>query len=796
MRAAPDRRGARAIVAVVAVVAVVAAALVVTVPATSATPAVVVDHTCTSSGQQVPSGSGLISTPMLPQITGSSLPVAVPVTLDTTAQINPGGTVTSTAAFSLDVSAVAQAVLVDRVRPGVVAAGYPDLAPSAWVSLGLDDLRVSLVLPPDVLPVGSPTASSPDAPATATFTGTGVELRLGAVGTDTRDPRAPLHFAVSWVATDTGAPAPRELVVHPGPASFTARVDVGLLFFGSPVVGGVRGPWTCTPVQPATVLGRTEVVSDPVPTTAPTTTGSTTPATTAPTTTAPSPPTTVPAATRIPPGACAVGGFDGYGGTTAVQLEATGYFRTARFRGRWALVDPDGHLFFSQGINHVTYAGTPDQFGADPYHQAAAARYGTQARWADAQVQRMHDWGYNTLGAWSDTAGFEAKEPYTVLLDLTAQDFGTGVMEDLWASSWEAGVQQAAATRVAPLRDDPFLLGYWTDNELHWGPDWRPVHLFDEYLRRPASAPGKQALLAFLHARYATFADFAADVTTSATSWTDLEGPTTATTWTASGGQATRDAWVGEVAERYFSVTSDALRAADPHHLLLGPRMMAQVTGTPVLQAAARHLDVASFNDYRIVPELELPLRNADPTYLPVDRGLAAQAAVLDKPIIVSEWSFRAADSGLPNTWPPLFPTLATQDERAAAYEAFTTSLLDTTWIVGQHWFEHSDEPPAGRPGGENSNFGLVDLADDPYPPMIAVSRTMHDCAYARLLAADAIGPTTPPTTPTTTVPAAAGPAATGSPTATDPAGPTPGTGSAGPAPVAPSVRAAPAYTG
>jgi len=65
--------------------------------------------------------------------------------------------------------------------------------------------------------------------------------------------------------------------------------------------------------------------------------------------------------------------FDGYGGSTDLQLEATGYFRTTRFRGRWALVDPDGHLFFSQGINHVTYAGTPDQFGA--YIRAEVAKW-------------------------------------------------------------------------------------------------------------------------------------------------------------------------------------------------------------------------------------------------------------------------------------------------------------------------------------------------------------------------------------------------------------------------------------
>ncbi len=195
------------------------------------------------------------------------------------------------------------------------------------------------------------------------------------------------------------------------------------------------------------------------------------------------------------------------------------------------------------------------------------------------------------------------------------------------------------------------------------------------------------------------------------------------TAWTHTGGEATRADWVGEVAERYFSVTAGAVHAADPNHLFLGPRFLSQTTGTPVLRAAAHHVDVASFNLYELRPELIEPLKNADPTYLPVTDGLAAQAAILNKPILISEWSYRAADSGLPNTWPPLFPTLDTQAQRAAAYEKFVSTLLGTSWIVGQHWFEHADEPPAGRFDGEDSNFGLVDGGDVPYQPLVDVSR-------------------------------------------------------------------------
>ncbi len=725
-------------------------------------------ETCAASGTQTPTGSKLISGPMLPQITSSALPMSIPTSVAATPQINPGGTISTTATFQLDLATVAADILEHRVRPAVAAAGYPTLAPTAWDVVDLHAITVSLPLPTGTTPVGSPVAASSATATSAAFTAGGVTLTADHVQGDTRAPATPISLTMTWAVVDDGAPAPRPIALHPGPITFTADISVGVLFYGSPVLGGVNGPWTCTPDDPAAVLATTEAITAAT-TTAPSTTGPHPSSTTVATTLPPTTTTTWPSTTTTPPRSCAVSGFDRYGGFAGIDLGATGYFHTGEHGGRWWLIDPDGHPFFSQGINHVTFAGTPDQFGATAYQDAVTQKYGTPQRWADAQVGRMQQWGYNTLGAWSDADLFAGREPYTVLLDITAEDFGTGVMEDLWAPAWEASVHAAVAAKVTPARDDPYLLGYWTDNELHWGPDWRPVHLFEEYAVRPATTPGKQAWLTFLHQRYPTFSAFAADFTTTATDWATLGDPTTVTVWTTTGGEATRAAWVHAVAERYFSFTSGAIKAADPHHLNLGPRLIAQVTGRPVLEVAAHYVDVASFNDYAIIPELAAPLRNADPTYLSVDDGLAAQEQILRKPIIVSEWSFRAADSGLPNSWPPLFPTLQTQDQRAAAYESFTTSLLHTDWVVGQHWFEHADEPPAGRPGGEDSNFGLVNLADDPYGPVVAISKTMHDCAYARLLAP---GPSTTTPSPTSSVPPSApappSPSSPSSPSSTD----------------------------
>jgi agarase len=78
------------------------------------------------------------------------------------------------------------------------------------------------------------------------------------------------------------------------------------------------------------------------------------------------------------------------------------------------------------------------------------------------------------------------------------------------------------------------------------------------------------------------------------------------------------------------------------------------------------------------------------------------------RPIMVAEYSFRAADAGVPNSWPPIFPIYATQQDRADAYAAYVETLHRAPWMVGDFWFEYTDEPAGGRFDHEDSNFGVV----------------------------------------------------------------------------------------
>ena len=55
-----------------------------------------------------------------------------------------------------------------------------------------------------------------------------------------------------------------------------------------------------------------------------------------------------------------------YGGwTDGPKYEATGYFRTEKVGDKWALIDPEGHLFFSSGLANVRLANTTTFTGRD-----------------------------------------------------------------------------------------------------------------------------------------------------------------------------------------------------------------------------------------------------------------------------------------------------------------------------------------------------------------------------------------------------------------------------------------------
>ena len=408
---------------------------------------------------------------------------------------------------------------------------------------------------------------------------------------------------------------------------------------------------------------------------------------------------------------------DRYGGWNNLRLEATGFFHVSVRDGIWWLVTPEGNAFISKGVNHVSFrADDAPKLGYSPYQRAVQGKYGSEDAWAQAVVKRLWDWGFNTLGSWSNPSTFSRNMPYTINLDLATRagaDWLKGSVGDFFSEDFEQRMEATCRKLCGPRSSEPWLLGYFTDNELRWGADWRgKLSMLEEYLRFPEGSAGKKAALAFVQQRYADAAALNRAWGTNITGWDELKGGEPSTTDAARKDQA---AWQEVVAGRYFAACKTAIRKADPNHLILGCRFAGQAPD-PVLLGLKDHVDVVSFNNYGQTAPVEA-LQN-------IHRLTA-------RPIMLTEFSFKAMDSGLPNT-KGAGRAVETQKDRADGFTRYVHGLIDLPFMVGFHWFEHADEPKEGRFDGENSNYGLVTIEDRPWDILTQCMREVNAGLEAR----------------------------------------------------------------
>ena len=367
---------------------------------------------------------------------------------------------------------------------------------------------------------------------------------------------------------------------------------------------------------------------------------------------------------------------------------ANGFFQVAKAGDRWLLVTPAGEPFYSVGVNHITNNNNTDrETGLCPYCEAIDSIYESPEAWAEATAERLESWGFNTVGAWSNEELLGPLMPYTELLN-----YGGG-QSDFFSEEFLERVETITQDKVVPLKDDPNLVGWFLDNELKWGKDWRNTNtMLDEYMLLEEGSPGRE-----MAEQYEG----------------DPEG------------------FLLALATQYFEVTTEAVRAVDPNHLILGSRASSLSLPAQVLQAATPYLDVFSVNFYATVGKLFDELNKSWGPLVPIDNWLLAHHELSGLPLMATEFSFRSSESDPPNSYPPIYLTFDTQAERAAAYDEYVQNCFDAPYIVGHHWFEYVDQPVGGRGDGEDNNFGLVTVGDEPYenfvePVTVTNSRAPH----------------------------------------------------------------------
>ncbi|MGA9772317.1 MAG: trehalase family glycosidase [Blastocatellia bacterium] len=385
----------------------------------------------------------------------------------------------------------------------------------------------------------------------------------------------------------------------------------------------------------------------------------------------------------------------------SIGCDGAGFYRVEQRGGVWWFIAPDGKPFFSNGVNVVTTGAVRENYHEGNPEYAAFRHYATTADWVDATLSRLRAWNFNTIGGWSsDEFVKRTAMPYTVVLHLGGSKYVP--WGDLFDEGAERAFDEAARLKIGSLKDDPNLLGYFTDNELGWWDDT----IFFHFLDQPSDNATRSVLLGLLRSHYNNdFARLRRDFDTNqAQNFNALECRAGLTL--KPGGQGARviDKFIFLLAERYYQLARNAIRRCDSNHLILGDRFQGWYPQA-VARAAKPYVDVISTN------------YGADWTdgrfsefYLDTLHRLTG------KPILVTEYYMCAMEnrSGNRNSSAG-FPVVRTQRERAASFRTNLTALAELPYVVGAHWFQYFDEPERGRSDGEDYNMGLVDINDRPY---------------------------------------------------------------------------------
>ena len=281
---------------------------------------------------------------------------------------------------------------------------------------------------------------------------------------------------------------------------------------------------------------------------------------------------------------------------------------------------------------------------------------------------------------------------------------------DMWDPKVVERLDQVARESILPLRDDPRVIGYYTDNEIGW---WNAI-LFKMTLEQASGSGQRQRLIQLLRKTYqndwsALMQDF--EPAPWLESWEDLEGHGMLYLRPGGNGIRVERQFLGVLAERYYSLVHDAVRKHDPGALILGDRYPSFYY-PEVVRACAPYVDLVSCNLNATWADGSFPRYQLETLH-----------ALSGKPLIIGEFYMAAREnrSGNKNTHGS-YPVVTTQKERGAGFRNTLQGLVNLPYVVGADWFQYFDQPTHGRFDGENFNFGLVDIDDQPYAPITSAA--------------------------------------------------------------------------
>jgi len=427
-------------------------------------------------------------------------------------------------------------------------------------------------------------------------------------------------------------------------------------------------------------------------------------------------------------------------GDSDIKLtEGTGYFEVAQDENDvWWFVTPEGNIFYSMGINCVLPCSRPE------YTEAIFEKYGSYEVWAEAQKIRYQRWNYNTLGAWCNLSLLE-NIPYTYQIKTFGEeDFLIArKLPDIWNPEWREFVRSKIENETQEFREDPYLIGYWIDNEVNLGPDiFDKNTLLEEFItsKYEGKENGKLYTVEFLRDRYQNNVEqFNSVWNMDLKSFDDLYAITDLGKkgYIAQHSPFNRrlkediHAFNEFFAENYFSYITTLIRENDPNHLILGTRFHAWGTPKEVIKACGKYCDVLSVNYYRYQRTNNYELMKYIQCFfygcVPLDFWMKRYHEIgYNKPIIVGEFGYAARDAGQ-NKPMGAAKLLLSQKDRANYFEWYAKECFKAPYVIGYHWFSFVDKIKKDV----DTKVGVVNIYDEEYNLLVNRMAEINSLAYS-----------------------------------------------------------------
>lgn len=435
---------------------------------------------------------------------------------------------------------------------------------------------------------------------------------------------------------------------------------------------------------------------------------------------------------------------DRFGGWKGKKFDATGFFRVEKDE-RWWLVTPEGHAFLSFGINHFYPDLWKQAYNSEVWQQRLKienlddwGQFGPALRtWF---LQTCQDYGFNTVGVHNALQILnrpEAAVPYLQPIRFVdIPHWKTAVPNenflDVFAPSFASHCDKLAKEIAAPVKDDPFLLGYTmtdcpllTEEDCRERPDVIGGARRESRIGWPrrlrnlgADAPGKQAYVRTMQKLYRDhIADFNANY---GTQFDTFQALAYAADWRPqtdlSNGNETRDnvEFLKVVVDQYYQTAKDAIRQYDPNHLFFGDKINANTdTLDTVLPITSKHTDVIFYQMYARY-EVQQP-------------GLDRWSKLASKPMINGDSAFTMVTETMPRPYGPVADNLT---QRAEWTNEFFRKAFARPDFVGWHYCGLIDASNLVRRKQARQHSGLMDGFGAPYPELQTMIKAAADEMY------------------------------------------------------------------